>query len=119
MKTSKKDFEIFKKEFMRWVEIFGLKGHHLNFRLEPLRTNNSDSFRYAEIDICEEGKWANVTLNINQNGSNKTRVKQHAKHEAIHLLIHKIGWIGKCRYLNDGEIDNEDERLVRILEKVL
>jgi len=116
VKTTKKEFDAFKVEFLRWVDRLGLQGYRMVF------THRRDDDNYATVETDERGKIAEVNFcsefsEYAKNGYFGPKV--HAKHEAIHLLLHRIYWLGQQRYLNSGELDDEWERLVRVLEKVL
>ncbi len=118
MKTTKLDFEVFQEEFLRWVELFGLKEYELLFY--HLDTKIQGTPLDASLLVNSEGKFAEVTFSLTvccKRGRN--HAKDCAKHEAIHLLLEKLTWIAGCRFLNDGEIKNENEAIVRRLEKVL
>jgi hypothetical protein len=69
----------------------------------------------------EVAKIANVTLNkvINKVDLELCPIKDLAKHEAIHLLLNRIAWLGESRYISSEVLTDEAERLVRILEKNL
>lgn len=115
-KTSKADFNKFKREFMYWVDVFGLKGYKIYFHHEPLNSS------YADIDTDEAGKLADVRYNSLLTDHKKKKSfgpESVAKHEAIHLLLSRLFYLGVQRYTASGEIANEEEKLVRILEKVL
>ncbi|KKN77220.1 hypothetical protein LCGC14_0361980 [marine sediment metagenome] len=115
-KTTKAEFNRFKKEFQYWVEKFGLKGYKVYFFHKALDGS------YAETKVNEQGKVATVTY-----GLELTKIdcevgdgpEADAKHEAIHLLLHKIGFLGEQRWTASDEIRDEAERLVIVLEKVL
>ena len=115
-KTSKAEFNRFKKEFLRWMEILSIKGFKPYFFHEPLDGN------YASITVNESGKACNVSYTSELSKIDKEQSdgpESHAKHEAIHLFISKIRYLGEERFTASSEIRNEEERLVRILEKVL
>jgi hypothetical protein len=113
-KTTRKDFEIFKKEFLRWVDKFGLKGYRLLFHHEPLDDN------YAEILTSEESKTAIISLNSKPSkNAYYYKPQVHAKHEAIHLFLSRFQNLAGSRYLQSDDITEEVEKLVRILEKIL
>ena len=118
MKIPKTHFERFKKEFNKWVTIFGLTQYRLVFRFEK------DTTAYAWIDIDEEGKFATIgftdeILDSNKDDYRNNPPETHAKHEAIHLLTHRLRWLGGCRYINSDELKEEFEALATRLEKVL
>ena len=115
-KTSKAEFNRFKREFLRWVEILGLQGYKMYFYHKPLDEC------YAEISINEPGRVADVYFSSELGNTEKKMSpgpESHGKHEAIHLLLHRIGFLGEQRWTASDEIHDEAEKLVTILEKVL
>lgn len=116
MKTTKKDFETFKKEFLKWIDRFGLKEYDITFKRKSLG-ETEDEITSAHLNASVENKWAQAVLSTNIcEGSTP---KGHAKHEAIHLLLWRLAWLGKCRYPAPSDMLEEEEGLVRILEKIL
>lgn len=114
MKTSKAYFERFKKEFLRWVDLLGLTQYRIIFTQEKLYD------LYAQMIIEEKGKLAKVSLSTVINvPSFDTGPESHARHEVIHLLIHRLSWLGGCRYITDDDLGEECEAVVTRLEKVL
>ena len=116
MKTSKAYFERFKAEFLRWRDLLGLKQYRLDFFHEKL------DCQYAGMIIWEKEKAARVTLNT-EIRKDSAKVDEgpeaHAKHEVIHLLIHRLSWLGGCRYITDDDLAEECEAITVRLEKVL
>jgi len=108
-------FEEFKDGFNHYVERFGLKDYKIYFEQV-----DSDEF-YGSIDADPRNGIATIKLckEIDARDINDFVPYETGKHEAIHLLLARIEWIGSCRYVESGEISTEVERLVRILEKNL
>lgn len=116
MKTSKAYFGRFKKEFLRWQQLLGLTQYRIDFFHEKL-----DNL-FAGMTVWEKDKIARVSLatEISKDSTNiDPGPEEHAKHEAIHLLIHRLSWLGGCRYIKDDELAEEAEAIVVRLEKVL
>ena len=112
MKTSKADFNKFKKSFLYWADKLDCNGYRFDFLHEKLDGS------YAEISINEGGKAATISYNLEP--SNKDiGPEQNGKHEALHLFSHRLVWLGEQRFTGPDEITHEWERLVRILEKIL
>ncbi len=111
-KTSKRDFDKFKAEFLHWVDEFGLVGYRLIFDHTPTKDS------HADIIIDEEGKLAVICLSSILN-PDFCGAEEHAKHEALHLLLSRLEYLGGLRYARDGEIKEESEKLIRILQKLL
>ena len=114
MKTSKAYFERFKTEFLRWRDLLGLTQYRIVFHHIKMEDH------YAGLKINEKGKLAEVSLcTVINNLAVDDGPEAHAKHEAIHLLIHRLGWLGGCRYITDDDLEEECEAVVTRLEKVL
>lgn len=116
MKTSKAYFKRFKKEFLRWRDALGLTQYRIDFFHEKL------DCLYAGITVWEKDKTARVSLNT-EFSKESFKIDEgpeaHARHEAIHLLIHRLSWLGGCRYITDDDLWEECEAVVVRLEKVL
>ena len=115
IKTTQAQFEEFKAEFMKYVELFGLKDYQIYFEHKKLE----DSF--ADISVNCNACIATVVMAQEIPGECKFDFcpKESAKHEAIHLLLSRLYDIADCRYVQPEELKIEDERVVRILQKVL
>ena len=116
MKTTQKQFEIFKAEFLKWQKELGLQGYIVYFVHKKLKNV------YARIQVDEPGRV--VTLFYN------SRLEKHeiesdpgpkstAKHEALHLLSWRVDWLGSERFIGCNDIRDEIEKIVVVLEKLL
>ena len=112
-----KDFEIFKKEFKKWQDKFGLNGWATYFVQEVLE--NKDTFAELRRDI--ENMTATACLNNEISESNKQfkDINRTAKHEAIHLLVGRLADCGRYRFVNEDELNEAEEELVHKLEGLL
>ena len=116
MKISKAYFERFKKEFLYWQKELGLTQYRTDLFQEKL------DYLYAGITIYEKEKAARVSLNTEiRKDSFKidSGPEAHALHEALHLLIYRLSWLGGARYITDDDLDEECEAIVVRLEKVI
>jgi hypothetical protein len=113
-KTTKTEFRIFEEEFLIWQDFFGLYEYCILFEHQLL----SDA--YAQISVDEMGKLVVVSLNIEITSTNMVGFDPRAigKHEFMHLLTHRIFWLGKARFIAEDELEEEWERLTRLLEKI-
>lgn len=106
MKTTKKDFEVFKKECLKWVEFYGLKDWRISYDQKDTEAN-------AETRYFLENKSAVISL------SNKypceTTLGRLAFHEVSELLLveitHKLNW-----FLNTQEVNTMAHTIIRRLE---
>ncbi len=114
MKVSKAYFEEFKKEFVDWQERLGLTQYEIEFKHEVMLN------KVATLQVNEMGKLVTVKLAKNLN---KYRLEEgaekHARHEILHLLLNRMRWLGEARYIENDDLQEEWEALVRRLEKVL
>lgn len=113
---SKQDFEIFKREFEKWQDKFGLLGYQVYFKHEPCHSDE-----YATITTSQPAMAATVILNAEITIDEKKRrpIRLIAKHEALHLLTHRLVNLAYCRFLDDSDIVEASEELTRKLEKLL
>ena len=111
MKTTKADFNLFKKAFIAWQYKLGLTQYDAYFEHVFLKG------LYAQIYIDQMGK--SCTVRLNKEAGPVYSPKDHAKHEAIHLLLSRLSWLAQARYIENHDIEEEEESLVRRLEKVL
>lgn len=115
IKTTNSDFETYRKEIQRLIDIFGLKGWHLFFRHESL----NDSF--AEIRYNMSARNAVFVLNTEFDtiDYSEDQIKRSAFHEVCELLLARISNLAKFRYTTEEEIDEEIHNIIRILENTV
>lgn len=115
-RTSKTYLNEFKREFLKWVGVFGLKQYRIDFLHEDIGN------RYAQIRITEYGKIANVYCNLfldDENLSLDQGPASHAKHEAVHLLLSRLSWLARSRCIAEGDLEEEEEAIIERLIKVI
>lgn len=116
VKISKQYFERFKKAFVEWQYKLGLTQYRIDFFHEYLEKS------YSEIYVNEEEKTVRVSLTKKLNSDSVKSdegPEKHAQHEALHLLLHRLLWLGQSRYIERTDLHEEWETLVRRLQKVL
>ena len=114
-KTTKGDFEIFRKSFMFWSDKLGVKGYKIWFRTEDLESN------FAECRTNETGKNAVIvmTSELADRDYEKFNPADSGKHEAIELLFSAYDGTAKYRYATPEQLNEERHRIIRTLEKFL
>lgn len=120
MKTTKKDFELFKSECQKWIDRFGLTEWTVHFKFNSL----SDRYIRARTNYDINAGSAAITLNRDsENDPTKvyygTSLADTAKHEVLHLLFAKLSSKATSRYLNDGELEEAEHAILMRLMKVL
>jgi len=114
-KVPAKYYKAYKEAFLHYRDLFGLKQYRVDFIQEDIGSN------YAQIRISESQKLCEVVLNshIEEDLLERDRGPvSHARHECIHLLLNRLSWLGQCRYVCDGDLEEEEEALTVILTRV-
>lgn len=115
IETTAEDFEIFKAECRRWVEIYGLKGWQLYFLHEE---------RDGKIGGCDaslNGKNANIILGKKciQKFYSTEEIKRTAFHEVTELLMCPVDANARYRWAAECDIEEAIHSVIRTLENVL
>ncbi len=115
-KTTKRHFELFKKECTKWIVIFGLVGWEIAYKHIKL----TGVLACCEADI--EGRWATISLADDwgdHDSLNDEEVKVTAFHEVCELLLWRLRHLGTDRYIRMGEMMEEIHAVIRTLENVI
>lgn len=110
--TKKQQFELFKKECLKWQTTLGLQRYDLLF--------------FHDISAEFEGAWnrvmydsyAKIYLDKEQDWK-KEEIKESAKHEMMHVLIGRMAIIMRSRYIAEHEPREAEEEVVRVLCKLI
>lgn len=115
MKLDKKYFETFKAEFLKWIDILGLKKYSLYFEFAKLEED-----RWAEISVNELGKVAEIRINseVPDEWKRDLNPKSSARHECFHLLLARLAALSRCRFLQEHFLEEEEEAVVVTLENL-
>ena len=117
MKTTKKQFELFKSECQKWIDRFELSGWRFDFYLEELVRAQALVIRaYEECVITVK---FNTTLERSDERSFDEVIIETAKHEMIHALIGNLATMAYAKYVTESEITKTEEELVRKLDKII
>lgn len=89
MELKESDFEEFKKEAKRWIDLFGLKDWKVEYAFSELED------AYAQYSLQWQGKIALITLNKYpaKESSDYINVKRTAFHEVCELLLADMEYI--------------------------
>lgn len=109
------DFEEFKKHFTDYQKRFGLTGYKVYFKNEP-----SDE-HFASIKVDQINMTATVNLNskLPKKDEKLKDIKGSAKHEALHLLTHRLEDLARYRYITSDQVYEACEELVIKLESLI
>ena len=109
------NFDDFKRYFKEYQREYGLNGYQVYFKHMILE----DSF--ADIEVNQSAMVATVRFNKKLPPKDKefNDVKKTAQHEVLHLLIHKLENLARCRYIDGSEIYEACEELVNKLRYII
>lgn len=116
-KTTKEDFEIFRKEAKKYIDIFELNNWEVAFAItkkEGVMGSCEHSLQgyTATLFLCN--KWEDEIKPCTPE-----TIKETAKHEVIHLLLGRFSECGEARFVNRDELNEAEEELVRRLEFII
>lgn len=108
MKTSKKQYAIFRAEVKHWIHRLGLSKYRIVFRYELLDEMS------AQLLTDHKGHIAVFTF-ADDADAEWEGPEADARHEVFHLLIAKLGWIARQRYIRPDDVSEENESIVQRL----
>ena len=115
MKTTKKDFLIFKKWFLHYQKFYGLTDWDVYFEHGVLK----DAYATITSDCMARKATVRFATAWPMRERTEMEFRRCALHECNHLLIARLRWIGTCRYVGEEEIHEEDEALVIRLTAII
>lgn len=118
MKTTKKDFDLFKSECEYWIDKLKLDDWEAYIHHE-----NPDD-KYADCSCNQDTifKRADIKFSIShfdKDTFNEEYIKRVAKHEVLHILLATITDLAHNRFLRRDELVKAEEELIRKLEKII
>lgn len=116
MKTTKRDFELFKDNFIKWQHKLGIIDWSLHFTHELVEGD------YARTYYVLSGAVATVHLSTewdDMRPKNDETIDRLALHETLHLLIAPLVAEAGARYTNQEAIDVAEHSIIRRLENTI
>ena len=109
-----KDLEIFKKECLKWIDIFGLRGWRIKYTL----TEKEGIYGSCSTNLT--GKTATITLAkfMDKNDYSIDRIKKTAYHEVCELLLARINALADYRHTTRDELTEEIHNIIRTMEYI-
>ena len=117
MKTTKKDFDLFKALCEEWSEELKIDDFEINYWHEDPANPRADCM----VEVDYKYRRADIYFSINNFKTKPSAeyIVELAKHEILHLLVGEIKDLAQDRYVIQDEIIKADERLIRKLEKII
>ena len=115
MKKQNKKLELFKKWFIHYQYIFGLTGYRITFAFCDIGNNLAQLATDHGLMIAT----ASLSNNLPKNQRSNSNIKDHAKHEAIHLLLARFSYNAWGRFVTKPEMVETEEEVVNKLENLI
>ena len=115
-KTSKKHFELFKKEFLKCVDKWKIIGWKIYFEHREIE---DDIIARVLRELSDKTVTIEFNLNYVDQNYSKERIVWTARHEAAHLLLGRIAVIAESRFVTDSELCEAEEEIVNLLIELL
>jgi hypothetical protein len=111
MKTTKAEYESFKKEFRRLQKLFNLNDYKVVFEMSSLKKENAN----AQILYNTTNRTVRVIVATSHEGNDFER---SAKHEVTHLLCAELSVIARGRYIQEHEIESAEEKIANVISRL-
>ena len=111
MTVTKKEYRAYQAEVNHWLNILGLRNYRICFEHKHL------DGAYAQLTSDHEGYFAIFRLCTEANEGWDGPV-ECARHEVFHLLLAKLSFLARSRFIRHDELDEEDESIVRRLQNM-
>lgn len=111
MKTTKKDFELFKNRHQYWCNYFGIKNWRIYYEHKKL----DDS--YALTSPRYYDRLTVVTLGTEDVDNNS--MDRLALHEVLHLLISPLSGRATDRFTTEQELNTAEHEVIWTLESII
>ncbi len=115
-KTTRADFELFKRECERWIRYFGLNDWYIEYEHTPGKDGARAWFNTEVLDgitkIELTKDWGSDIVTIEA-------IKKSAFHEICELLLARFYANAITRYTIQNDINESRHAIIRILENTL
>lgn len=111
IKTTDKEFEAFKEYCKKYVSLFELNDFEVHFELKKIK----GAYATTVVDIMGHS----TVISLNLYNPPETNLQKIALHEVCHLLIAKLTWLARSRYVMSEEIEETNEEVTVKLTNAL
>ena len=121
MKTTSKHFLIFKQEYEKWIEIYGLKDGEIVFAHSDEKVGEGNTAhcnrnyfnRIARLSLCETWPDDSMAELSDEN------VRLAAFEETCHPFLYILSACAYARFIMEDEIGAAEHAIIRTLQNVL
>jgi len=112
--TTKRHFKIFQKEALLWVNEFGLNDWTIRF----IHEDTPDALASCLSDNDAHRAYIALSPEWDRKPTTK-RLKREAFHEVIELLLSKMDYLARERFIDEKEIDIARHAVIASLENLI
>lgn len=116
MKTTKKDFELFKSECLNWQKKLGLTNYKFYF-YHNKNGGKSHADVYTGI-LSDYHATFNFYEDWEDDGITDENIKRVAFHEVCHILLARLVTVAENRFVTEDEVDESAHEMIRRLEHI-
>ena len=111
-KTSKKDFELFRSETLKWLKRFGLNDWFIEIEHETPERNDARAICLG----CLEDKHAFIKMDVEWDIKPTSKsIKEAAFHEAAELLLMRFTILAGERFVSERELVEARHSVIQVL----
>jgi len=121
MKSTKAQFELFKKECLKWIDIFGMKGYRFYFRHQDF----GEAAAYCEYPTEIQHRFFILGLSVNFSDDyadidlSPEAIKRNAFHEVAEAFMCRMSVLANSRCVREDEIKEERHNIIHVLERLI
>jgi len=110
MKTTKRQFQLFKSEAQKWLNKFGLTDWHVEF--EHAKINPDCNAEVYTPSLPSMKVLLTLNLEPDREDYPDEEIKETALHEVLHVLFMRFSCLAKWRYSTELELDEAEHAIV-------
>ena len=117
MKTTRRHFEIFKKECEKWIKVFGMLGWRFYYQHKDI---NGNQLAYCIFPDKPEDRVFTLGMTVNlECDFSMLDFRRSAFHEVMEAFLYRLSFLAEARYVQPDEVGEERHHLIRTLETVV
>lgn len=110
-RSMSKPIDIFKAEVRKMLQPLNMGDYDITVKVGKLKAND------AEISADPKTRLVKIVM-AESIDKDELHIRKVARHEMWHLFLAGYRHMARDRYVNEAQLDDEEERLCTILEKI-
>lgn len=120
-KTTKRHYELFKQECLKWINIFGMSDWEVYFCHKKVAADQKKEGILAYCSLDNVSRYATFYLHKDWEDDIVTdkEIKKTAFHEVMELLLGQINCLASERFVTEKQIEEAVHSIIRTFENVV